>query len=186
MSDSIPGDGEPVPGDRGDLPAAAVDPGARGATVVDVSERLRVPWWWWPPALVVVGLLAAEVHLGHPGVLTWLPYLVLLPLAAAVLLRTGRVRVGVRSAAGGEPEVVAGAAHLPTRLVGHVDVVSGADKQHALGPELDPDAFVLHRPWIGPAVRLEVLDPDDPTPYWVISTRHPRRLIAAMRDGAPA
>ena len=151
-----------------------------------VRERLTVPWWWWVPVLGVVGLLAAEVHLGHPGVLSWLPYVLLLPLAALALLRLGRVVVGVvPTRGGGEPEVVAGAAHLPVRLVGRTDVVSGEAKQRALGPDLDPDAFVVHRPWIGPVVRLEVLDPDDPTPYWVISTRHPDRLIAAVRGAGP-
>jgi hypothetical protein len=34
---------------------------------------------------------------------------------------------------------------------------------------------------VGPAVRIEVVDPDDPTPYWVISTRRPEDLIAALR-----
>jgi len=34
---------------------------------------------------------------------------------------------------------------------------------------------------VAAAVRLEILDPDDPTPYWVVSTRRPDRLIAAIR-----
>ncbi len=143
------------------------------------GERLSVPWWWWPPALVVAVLLAAEVHMGHPGVRAWLPYVLLIPLTVAALVWLGRVRVGVEP--GAEPEVRAGVAHLPVRLVGQVDVATGEAKRAALGPELDPDAFVLHRPWIGPVVRLEVLDPDDPTPYWVVSTRHPERLLAALR-----
>ncbi|HSV37187.1 MAG TPA: DUF3093 family protein, partial [Nocardioidaceae bacterium] len=25
-------------------------------------------------------------------------------------------------------------------------------------------------------------DPDDPTPYWLVSTRHPRTLAAAVAD----
>ena len=135
----------------------------------------------------MAGLLAAEVHMGHPGVLSWLPYVVLLPLAGFLLWRSGRTRVGVRpDPRTGEPEVVAGSAHLPVRLIGHIDVVSGGDKQRALGPELDPDAFMLHRPWIGPAVRLEVLDPDDPAPYWVVSARRPDRLVAAIREASAA
>jgi hypothetical protein len=142
------------------------------------GERLSVPWWWWPAALVVAVLLAAEVHMGYPGVRAWLPYLLLVPLVVAVLIWLGRVRVGV--GAEGDPEVRAGVAHLPVRLVGRVDVATGEAKRTALGPDLDPDAFVLHRPWIGPVVRLEVLDPDDPTPYWVVSTRHPQRLLAAL------
>ena len=72
-------------------------------------------------------------------------------------------------------ELRAGVAHLPVSLVGRVDVVTGEAKREALGPQLDPQAFVLHRPWVGPVVRIEVLDPDDPTPYWVISTRRPER-----------
>lgn len=166
-----------------DIPTSPPPPA--GSPRPELTERLTLPWWWWPPVLLVVALLAAEVHMGYPGVRSWLPYVVLLPLAAVVLWRMGRTPVGVRTdPRSGETEVVAGAAHLPARFVGHIDVASGADKQRALGPELDPEAFVLHRPWIGPIVRLEVLDPDDPVPYWVVSTRHARRLIAAVRDGS--
>ncbi len=154
-----------------------------------------MPWWWWPPALLVIGLLAAEVHMGYPGVRAWLPYVLLLPIAAVVLVRLGRSTVGVitvggrpgsgtAGAAADEDEVVAGLAHLPVRFVGRTDVVAGARKQRALGPDLDPEAFVLHRPWISSAVRLEVLDRDDPTPYWVVSTRHPDRLVEAIREAA--
>lgn len=145
-----------------------------------------MPWWWWPPALVVVVLMAAEVHMGHPGVRAWLPYVLLIPMAVAALVWLGRVRVGVAPGDDGGPEVRAGVAHLPVRLVGRVDVATGEAKRAALGPDLDPDAFVVHRPWVGPVVRLEVLDPDDPAPYWVVSTRHPERLLSALDRPAPA
>jgi hypothetical protein len=29
-------------------------------------------------------------------------------------------------------------------------------------------------------VRIDLADPDDPTPYWFVSTRHPERLVAAL------
>ena len=58
------------------------------------------------------------------------------------------------------------------------------DKRRVLGPHLDPAAFVLHRGWIGPVVRLRQTDPEDPTPYWVFSTRHPDRLVEALRARA--
>jgi hypothetical protein len=76
-----------------------------------------------------------------------------------------------------------GTAVLPLKYVGRVEVVDRRDKQSALGPELDPAAFVLHRGWVGPLVRLEVTDPDDPTPYWVFSVREPDRLLAALPGG---
>jgi hypothetical protein len=37
------------------------------------------------------------------------------------------------------------------------------------------------RPWIGPGVQVWVDDADDPTPYWVVSSRHPDRLVRALR-----
>ena len=29
-------------------------------------------------------------------------------------------------------------------------------------------------------VRVPLTDPADPTPYWLVSTRHPARLVAAL------
>lgn len=145
-------------------------------------ERLGLPWWTWPPGLLVAALLALEITMALPAVPLWIPYAVLLPLAAVVLWRLGRMHVGVGPGPDGEDEIWAGPAHLPTRLVGRTDVVRGEDKRAALGPQLDPAAYVLHRPWVAAAVRLEVIDPDDPTPYWVISTRRPERLLATVHQ----
>ncbi|GAA4931379.1 DUF3093 family protein [Actinomycetospora succinea] len=131
--------------------------------------------------LLMVGLLAAELHMGHPGVRSWLPYVLLMPLGVVLLVWLGRVRVAVDADGPGARELRAGPAHLPVSQIGRVDVVTGEAKREALGPQLDPEAFVLHRPWVGPVVRIEVIDPDDPTPYWVVSTRRPEELLAALR-----
>jgi hypothetical protein len=144
-------------------------------------ERLGLPWWAWPPGLVAGALVGIEVNMGLPKIPFWVPYVVVLPLAVLVLWRLGRMHVGVGPGPDGEPEVWAGAAHIPTRFVGRTDVVRGEGKRLALGPQLDPAAHVLHRPWVPAAVRLEITDPADPTPYWVVSTRRPERLLAAIR-----
>jgi len=141
------------------------------------DERLGVPLWWWLPVLGVAALLAAEVHMGYPGVRSWLPYLLLLPLAAAALIVLGRTRV--RLAAG---ELWVGQAHLRTGFIGDVEVIAARDKRRVLGPELDPAAFLLHRAWIGPMLRVRLTDPDDPTPYWIFSVRRPEKLAALLRE----
>jgi hypothetical protein len=143
---------------------------------VTFDERLGVPLWWWLPALGVATLLAAEVHMGYPGVRSWLPYVLLLPPAGAALVLLSRTRVRL---AGGELWV--GQAHLPVELVGDVEVVSPKDKRRTLGPELDPAAFLLHRAWVGPLLRVRVTDPDDPTPYWIFSVRRAERLAGLLR-----
>ena len=140
------------------------------------DERLTVPWWWWPLGLGVAALLAAEVHMGYPGVRAWLPYLLTVPLAGAVLIRWGRRRVRL---SGGELQV--GPAHVPIRHLGKVEVIHPSGKQRALGPDLDPAAFVMHSAWIGPVLRIELADPQDPTPYWIFSVRRAEELAALLR-----
>ncbi|MGH3936390.1 MAG: DUF3093 domain-containing protein [Pseudonocardiaceae bacterium] len=139
------------------------------------DERLTVPWWWWLPGLGVAALLAAEVHMGYPGVRAWLPYLLIVPLAGVVLVRMGRRRVRL---SGGELRV--GPAHVHIRHLGRVQVIHPGAKQHALGPDLDPAAFVLHSAWIGPMLRVDLTDPRDPTPYWIFSVRRADELATLL------
>ncbi|HEX7306128.1 DUF3093 domain-containing protein [Lentzea sp.] len=139
-------------------------------------ERLYVTWWFWPLPLLAAALLAAEIHMGFPGVRSWLPYVVLLPLTVLLIVRLGSTKVEV---AGGE--LRAGEAHIPLELLGEAEIVAPEHKRRTMGPELDPAAYVVHRGWVKPLVRVRVDDPEDPTPYWVISTRHPEELVAAIR-----
>jgi hypothetical protein len=139
------------------------------------DERLSVPLWWYLPAIGLAVLLGAEVHMGYPGIRSWIGYAITIPLCLGAMVWLSRVRVKVA-----DGELRAGEARLPLRYVGHVDVVQREDKQVALGPELDPAAHLVHRAWIGPIVRIEVTDPDDDTPYWIVSTRDPDALVAAL------
>ena len=165
---------------RARLPSGSVSeqPSAEAGATSGVSgfdERLSVPLWWYLLAVGLAVLLGAEIHMGYPGVRAWIGYVTLVPLLTAALFWLGRTRV--RVAAG---ELTVGAAAVPLRHVGRVDVVPRAGKQEAMGPQLDPAARVLHRGWVGPLVRVEITDPDDPTPYWIFSVRRPEALVTAL------
>lgn len=121
-------------------------------------------------------LLAAEVHLGYPGIRAWLPYLLTVPLVGVVLGFMGRHRVTLRAG-----ELRVGPAHIPVHELGQPEVIYPNAKRRALGPDLDPAAFVLHAGWVGPVVRIPVADPADPTPYWVFSVRRADELAALLR-----
>ena len=54
-------------------------------------------------------------------------------------------------------------------------------RREVLGVGAHPLAFVVQRPWIGGAVQVLLDDPADPTPYWLISTRHPIELFSPAR-----
>ena len=139
-----------------------------------------MPWWWWPLGLVPAALLAHEVNMGVRSLPDWLPYVVTFAVAAAVLVWLGRFEV--RVAGGAQTELWAGPAHLPVSAIARSAEIPRSAKSSALGRQLDPAAYVLHRGWIGPMLLLVLDDPDDPTPYWLVSCRHPERVLAALRS----
>lgn len=141
----------------------------------EFDERLSVPWWWYLMAAGLGVLLGAEIHMGYPGVRSWIGYATLIPLFVLSLFWLGRTRVRI-----GAGELAVGERTMALSAVGRVDVVAKADKQPALGPQLDPTAHLMHRAWIGPVVRVENLDEADPAPYWVFSTRRPDEVLAAL------
>lgn len=77
-------------------------------------------------------------------------------------------------------ELIAGSAHIPITLLGPVEALSADDVTKALGPGSDARTYFCLRAACSTAVRLEVLDPRDPTPAWIVSTRHPATLAAAI------
>ncbi len=139
------------------------------------AERLWLPWWAWPAGLACAGLLAAELWMGAPGLRSWLPFAVLIPATTALLAWLGRLRVEVR-----DGQLRVDDARLPVRYVADVVPLDTAGRREVLGVGADPLAFVVQRPWIGGAVQVVLDDPADPTPFWVVSTRRPVELAAAI------
>jgi hypothetical protein len=127
-------------------------------------------------------IIALEVNQGARSLPDWVPFVVLFPVAGAVLLWFGRVVVRVTATADGPAELWAGPAHLPADVIARSAAIPRSAKSAALGRQLDPAAFVVHRAWVGPMVLLVLDDADDPTPYWLVSCRDPDRMLAALRS----
>lgn len=143
-------------------------------------ERLWVPLWWWPLGLALAGLIAFEVNMGAGAALpAWLPFVILFTVAGGTLLWLGRIEIQVTAGPDGV-ELWAGRAHLPVTAITRSAEIPRSAKSAALGRQLDPAAYVLHRAWIGPMVLAVLDDPDDPTPYWLVSCRHPGRVLSAL------
>ena len=145
------------------------------------AERLRLPWWMWLAGAGLSGLLATEVWLGSDGIRAWLPFAMLLPATAAGLGWLGRIRIAVR-----DDEFQVDDARLPVRFIVDAVALDAAGRREVLGVGADPLAFVVQRPWVAGAVQVVLADPADPTPYWVVSSRHPVRLAEAILAGRNA
>ncbi|MGN6220550.1 MAG: DUF3093 domain-containing protein [Microbacterium sp.] len=78
-------------------------------------------------------------------------------------------------------ELRAGRAHIGVEFLGDPEAHLGDDARHQRGAGLDPRAWHLIRGGIDGVVVIPVVDADDPTTAWVISSRTPDRLAAAVR-----
>jgi len=152
----------------------------RASQTVRYSEQLWVPWWWWPLGFLGNGLMAYEVRLGLRTLPGWLPFAVFFAITVGALLWLGRIKVRVIENSG-ETQLWIGDAHLPATAIARCAEVPRSAKSAALGRQLDPAAYVVHRGWVGPMILVVLDDPDDPTPYWLVSCRNPQRVLAALQ-----
>ena len=144
-------------------------------------ERLWVPVSWWLLGLAVIVILGAELAAGFGWPVAAAIYAVLVAGWAAMLLSWGRPRVEVA-----DGELVAGGARLALAGAGQVSVLDRAQTRAITGPRADPAAFSLIRPYLREAVYVEVTEPAAGTPYWVVATRRPAELAAAINSARPA
>ena len=137
-------------------------------------ERLSVPVLWW--------LLAAGFALSLlVGIGAYLgPVWGIGAAAASLLIACGLfVRAAVLIVVDSQA-IRIGRAEIEHRyIVGCRPLDSEATRRRA-GVEADARAHLVLRPYIATAVEITLADPADPVPYWLISSRRPDGLAAAL------
>jgi hypothetical protein len=141
-------------------------------------ERLTVPILWWVLAglFALSVLLAVGAYLGPVwGVGTSAATL----LVAAAIFGSASLVISVDA-----QETHVGRASIEHAYVAACRALNAEETRRRAGVEADARAHLVLRPYIKTAVEITLGDPDDPVPYWLVSTRHPHRLAAAMQDAA--
>ncbi|MDN3292631.1 DUF3093 domain-containing protein [Streptomyces ficellus] len=138
------------------------------------DERLTAPRSWW--------LIAAL--LGVSGGLIMLP-LGTLPMLGGLIVAGALAAMGVSSYGSARIRVVAGSlvagdARIPVSALGEPEVLDAEEARAWRTYKADTRAFMLMRGYVPEAVRVEVTDPADPTPYVYVSSREPKALAAAL------
>src|SRR4051794_38306337 len=126
--------------------------------------------------MLVASLWLAMV-VALPGPLAWLCSGLALALLAAALLSYGSARLSV---AGGWFR--AGRARIEGVHLGRVTALDPEETRRVAGPEADARAYLLLRPYLKRAVKVEITDPADPAPYWLVASRRPEALAEAVRS----
>lgn len=136
-------------------------------------ERLwPAPWLFLATALVIPASLLVFLPISE---IAGIVVAAVLYLGCVALLLVAAPRIQVTGS-----ELIAGKARIPLGLIGAVTTARGEDARQERGPRLDARAWLLIRGWVDPVVRIEITDPQDPTPYWLVSTRRPDALAAAL------
>jgi hypothetical protein len=145
---------------------------------VEYAERLGVPLRWWVQGTMLVATLWLAVVVATPPAVAWTVTGLALACLVLAFVSYGSARVAV---SGGRLQ--AGKARIGLEHVGAVTALDADAMRRQAGPDADARAFLLLRPYLKRGVRVEITDVADPAPYWLISSRHPDRLAAAlMRD----
>ncbi|MET7380352.1 DUF3093 domain-containing protein [Streptomyces sp. NPDC005526] len=144
------------------------------------EERLTAPRSWWLMSFLI-GVSCALIMLPF-GTLPTLGGLVGGTAAAAVVVSAyGSPRIRV---VGGT--LVAGEAKIPVTALGEAEVLDAEEARAWRTYRADTRAFLLLRAYIPGALRVEVTDPEDPTPYLYLSTRNPQGLAEALEAARAA
>jgi Protein of unknown function (DUF3093) len=80
----------------------------------------------------------------------------------------------------GDGWLTAGRARIPVGLLGPALTLDAAAMRLARGTGLNARAYLCLRGWLAEGVQVPVLDPADPTPYWLMSSRRPGALATAL------
>jgi len=142
---------------------------------VEFAERLSVPLRWWVQGTMLVATLWLALVVAVPLTVAWTVTGLALALMVALFVSYGAARISV------DGEVLrAGRAHISTDHVGAVTALDADAMRLQAGRDADARAFLLLRPYVKRGVRIDLTDPSDPAPYWLVSSRRPDRLAAAL------
>lgn len=136
-------------------------------------ERLwPAPWVFIATALVIPASL-----------LVFLPISPIAGVVVAIALYAAIVGVLLASTPlieVGDDELRAGRARLPRGIIASATAFADDEASAERGVRLDARAYLLLRGWVPGVVRIELDDADDPTPYWLVSSRRPDELARAL------
>jgi hypothetical protein len=141
-------------------------------------ERLTVPWvWWLLAALFAVSLLFALAL--YVGPIWGVAVAVASMLVAVGIFASAAVAISVDA-----QEIRVGRAVIEHRYIGGARALDVAETRLRSGVEADARAHLVLRPYVSTAVEITLDDPADPVPYWLLSTRRPTELAAALDRAA--
>jgi hypothetical protein len=138
------------------------------------KERASWPIWLWAFLLFLSGSLSIAIWaaLGN----TWAEVSMLTQLVGLLFLSQSTPL---------EIEVTAdllrvGPARIERKYISGVTSLTSEEMRILRGPKINTAAYMQIRFWISTGVKITISDPQDPTPYWLVSSKKAHQLAGAL------
>ena len=73
-----------------------------------------------------------------------------------------------------------GRARIERKFIAEVEALGAEQMRITRGPKADLAAFLALRFWVATGAKITINDENDPTPYWLVSTKAALALKAAL------
>jgi hypothetical protein len=139
-------------------------------------EVIRAPFWLiaFIYFLFISLVIAVWAAIGNqPAFITWVISTVLIVL---IVFKTKLV-IEVD-----ENELRAGPAHIELKYLGQATTLDNKEMGRLRTRDADPASFLIFRFWRSTGVKVEINDPRDQTPYWLITSKRNKELAAILNS----
>jgi hypothetical protein len=139
-------------------------------------EVIRTPFWllafiYFLFLSLVVAVWAAIGN--QPALLTWVASTLLLVL----IVQKSALTIEVD-----DKELRAGPAHIELKYIGQVTALDSKEMGRLRTRDADPASYLIFRFWRSTGVKVELNDPRDRTPYWLITSKRNTELTEILNS----
>ena len=138
------------------------------------KEKIAWPFWLW----LFLLFLAASLALAFWAALgnLWAALSMIVQLLGLLLLsRKSLLEVSVEG-----DWLHVGRAKIDRTFIVQTTDLDSVAMRALRGPRADPASYVQIRFWIPAGIKIEISDPEDSTPYWLVSSKKAQLLAAAL------
>jgi len=140
------------------------------------KERSPWPIWLWLFLLFLAATLALAIWAALGTRWGWISMLVQF-LGLLFLSQRSVLTIEVT-----HKQLRVGDATIDRKFLGAIVALSADEMRQWRGPLSDPAGYMALRFWLSRGVKIQINDPKDPTPYWLISSKKAQPLAAALQD----
>lgn len=148
--------------------------GAEKEAKVIFSETVRPPLWLLAFMFFLLASVALSIWAAFDN-LAGLITLILSAIALPIINNAMLLRIEVS-----QTELRVGRAHIQRTFLGQATALSTEQMRLTRGRDADPAAFLALRFWQPRGVKIPLHDDQDPTPYWLISSKKTKGLVEAL------